>query len=62
MQQRSMVEEARKCREWAHELAGQPEQAMLLRIAHAFDDLAGGDMTGGKTPRPVLPQNKWQVP
>lgn len=39
MDQRRFSDEAERCRAWAAELAGRPDATMLLRIAHAFDEL-----------------------
>lgn len=40
MGQRLFADEARRCREWAAELAGRPEERMLLNIAREFEHLA----------------------
>jgi hypothetical protein len=40
MAERLFVDEAKRCRRWAQELHGRPEEPLLLRIAHAFDALA----------------------
>lgn len=39
----SYVEEARDCRKLAVLFAGRMEAHVLMRIAHAFDDLAARD-------------------
>ena len=40
MSQHNLAEEANKCRTWAAELQGTPEQPFLLRLAGEFDRLA----------------------
>ena len=40
MRVRSLVDEARQCREWAEEFTGPPEGPMFLRIASEFDEIA----------------------
>jgi len=37
---RTLIEEAANCRRAAQELAGRPEQPLLLKLASAFEDLA----------------------
>jgi len=37
---RSLAEEAEACRKAAVELAGRPEQGLLLKLAQAFEELA----------------------
>jgi hypothetical protein len=37
---RSLADEAESCRKVAVELAGRPEQGLLLKLAQAFEELA----------------------
>ncbi len=41
MHREALVCEAKKCRECAPEYAGRPERPFLLKLAKAFDELAG---------------------
>lgn len=43
MHNKSLVNEADRCRQRAKELAGRPEQPFLLRLADVFDELATKD-------------------